>query len=475
MDESLLKIVDSPQHHLPLIIWEVDTHGILVQARGQGLELFHLGPNYGRGLNVLKDYAAYTPIVDGLRSALNGESVAFEVWMLQHCYKTIMGPKLDSNQAICGAIAITLDITDSKIIHNELDSATKRHQRTLDLYSGVAHSLAEGVCLFNQNGKLTFINPALSELLKIEVDFTSFSDLLNYCEDVEKKIQLQQSYSVALQTQSHFKMELFLTATDNKKISAQASIASILDQANTIIGAVVLITDVSAIFEQKKRISNLYLELSHRVKNTFQVIQSLISLMSIEAQTKESKQILTDLEHRIVALSLAQNQLQQVDNSSAIPPCTYLQNLIDTFKFSFTYQNLFSINCIQPKLHDDNLILPSPVLSSIGFILTELLMNTLKASNQSTPLTATITVVTDEKFFNLFYFDNGVFFELHHSETNEQGIGTTLLKSFTEHINSRLEFVDENTLHQAHDQIRQEIATTMKPRRVYRLRVPLNK
>lgn len=473
MDESLLKIVDSPQHHLPLIIWEVDTQGILVQARGQGLELFHLGSNYGRGLDVLKDYADYTPIVEGLRSALKGESVAFEVWMLQHCYKTIMGPKFDSNQAICGAIAVTLDITDTKIIQNELDSATKRHQRTLDLYSGVARSLAEGVCLFNQNGKLTFINPALLELLKIQENLTSFGDFLIYCEDVEKKILLQQSYAAALQTQSNFKTKLILTATDSRKVSAQVSIASILDQSNTVIGAVILITDVSAIFEQKQRISNLYLELSHRVKNTFQVIQSLISLMTIEAQTKESKQLLTDLEHRINALSLAQNHLNQGDNSIAVQPCGYLQNLIDTFKFSFTYQNVFSINCVQPKLHDENLILPSAVLSSIGFILTELLMNTLKASSQTTPLTATITVVTDDKYFNLYYLDNGVFFDLDHSELNEQGIGTTLLKSFTEHIKSNLEFIDENTLLKAHHQLKQHLSTNLKPRRAYRLRVPL--
>jgi two-component sensor histidine kinase len=70
-------------------------------------------------------------------------------------------------------------------------------------------------------------------------------------------------------------------------------------------------------------------EVHHRVKNNFQVINSLISFQAGKAETEETKSALLGLHSRIYALGLVHQGLMQSDNLSTFDIRSFLRDLCD--------------------------------------------------------------------------------------------------------------------------------------------------
>lgn len=68
-------------------------------------------------------------------------------------------------------------------------------------------------------------------------------------------------------------------------------------------------------------------EVHHRVKNNFQVVNSLIRLQSTHAKGAETKAVLADLHHRVYALGLVHQQLMQSDKLATFDVRAFLYDL----------------------------------------------------------------------------------------------------------------------------------------------------
>ncbi len=82
--------------------------------------------------------------------------------------------------------------------------------------------------------------------------------------------------------------------------------------------------DLTGMIEQRDL---LLREVHHRVKNNFQVVNSLIRLQSMHAKDPETKTVLADLHRRVYALGLVHQQLMQSDNLATFDVRAFLYDL----------------------------------------------------------------------------------------------------------------------------------------------------
>ena len=82
--------------------------------------------------------------------------------------------------------------------------------------------------------------------------------------------------------------------------------------------------DLTGMIEQRDL---LLREVHHRVKNNFQVVNSLIHLQSAHAKDAETKTVLADLHRRVFALGLVHQQLMQSNNLATFNVRAFLYDL----------------------------------------------------------------------------------------------------------------------------------------------------
>lgn len=120
---------------------------------------------------------------------------------------------------------------------------------------------------------------------------------------------------------------------------------------------------------QKHRL--LLRETNHRIKNNFQLILAAISFCRNEIETDNGRQILDELTRKILAMSLAHDQLP-TSVSGAINLPNYISALAARLKEPF--EN------IAITVHADELNAPIGVALPIGLITNELITNSIKHS-----------------------------------------------------------------------------------------------
>ncbi|NBB89790.1 MAG: hypothetical protein GVY23_01120 [Spirochaetes bacterium] len=124
-------------------------------------------------------------------------------------------------------------------------------------------------------------------------------------------------------------------------------------------------------------------ELNHRVKNNLNMLTSLLSLKDAEIEED-----LSDITHRIAAIGLIHEKLQQYDVVQLISVREYLQELLETLFSSLTSRHVEIVNNIENVHTDPDTAIP------LGLIVNEVATNAIKhgfRSNEEARFTVTLT------------------------------------------------------------------------------------
>lgn len=137
------------------------------------------------------------------------------------------------------------------------------------------------------------------------------------------------------------------------------------------------VTDARASDRQKDRLisekTELMRELQHRIANSLQIIASVLMQSARKVGTDESREHLRDAHHRVIAIAELQRHLAETgDGAVAIGP--YLKQLCRTLGASMIGDHdQTSLN-----VETDDSQIPGNASVSIGLIVTELVINSLK-------------------------------------------------------------------------------------------------
>ncbi|MBU2926987.1 histidine kinase dimerization/phosphoacceptor domain -containing protein [Winogradskyella psychrotolerans] len=118
----------------------------------------------------------------------------------------------------------------------------------------------------------------------------------------------------------------------------------------------------------------LFKEIHHRVKNSLQMVSSLLFLQSQNIENSDAKNAIKDAQNRVRSLSLIHQKLYSKQHLIGVETKDYISELTQDIFYSHQLES----QDLDFQLDVENLVLDIDTLTPIGLILNELIVNVLK-------------------------------------------------------------------------------------------------
>jgi two-component sensor histidine kinase len=145
-------------------------------------------------------------------------------------------------------------------------------------------------------------------------------------------------------------------------------------------------------------------EVQHRVANSLQIIASVLMQSARRVQSAEARRHLQDAHHRVMSIASVQDQLA-ISGSADVALRPYLTQLCRSIAASM----IPDPEALILSVRADDISVPAAVSISLGLIVTELVINSLKhAFPDGGPGLITVDYATDAEDWTLAVADSGI-------------------------------------------------------------------
>jgi PAS domain S-box-containing protein len=183
-----------------------------------------------------------------------------------------------------------------------------------------------------------------------------------------------------------------------------------------------------------ERIGMLLQELTHRVKNSLQIIAAMVAIEARSHKSGEGKAALERVSHRINALGQLYSQLNKANTVESVDAATYLVGLCRDL-FSSVHEE--GATSIVLKTDIESGLLPTDRAILIGLIVNELVTNAVKyAFPGDTKGTVLVSLKRGAGELRLTVADNGQWLDPRRADS---GLGGRLVGGFTQQLGGQIE------------------------------------
>ena len=182
-----------------------------------------------------------------------------------------------------------------------------------------------------------------------------------------------------------------------------------------------------------ERIGMLLQELTHRVKNSLQIIAAMVSIEARSHKSGEGKAALERVSHRISALGQLYSKLSKANTVEAVDAATYLDELCRDLIASVHKEDGTSIVL---KTDIESELLPTDRAITIGLMVNELVTNAVKyAFPGDTKGTVLVTLKRVPGELRLTVADDGQGLDPRRADS---GLGGRLVEGFAQQLGGQL-------------------------------------
>jgi diguanylate cyclase (GGDEF)-like protein/PAS domain S-box-containing protein len=231
-ERQIERIVESA----PILLFTLDSEGVFTYCKGKAMELLHASEKRTVGRNIFDIHRHQPDFLQGVRSALKGETVTVMLDYRECHFENLLIPTIDEQQKVVGLSGITTDQTEQHRVYEEL-SRNEEHYRVL------AENSQSGVWRLSVAGyKTIYANRTLLDL----VGLNELSDLQErsweefFTAESIKQIKVQfsllesglaNSFETSLRSQSGEERHVLVASAmlENEQGDADSIIANILD------------------------------------------------------------------------------------------------------------------------------------------------------------------------------------------------------------------------------------------------------
>jgi two-component sensor histidine kinase len=187
-------------------------------------------------------------------------------------------------------------------------------------------------------------------------------------------------------------------------------------------------------------------EMRHRVANSLTIIASILMLKARTVQSEETRQHLQDAHKRVLSVAAVQDHLHVAGQIGFIEIAPYLTRLCEALADSMIGES----RAIALKVQGSTGHLISRQAVSIGLIVTELVLNSLKHAFPPETRAGQIVVAYDPagSSWKLSISDNGIGVPGDGSEPSGQkksGLGTSIVKALAHQLDAQVEIISSPT------------------------------
>jgi PAS domain S-box-containing protein len=204
-----------------------------------------------------------------------------------------------------------------------------------------------------------------------------------------------------------------------------------LDGAGSIIGAIVMLVDVSERKQAETQQRIFLKELNHRVKNNMQMLQILLEAGVRKARSSEAREVLEEASGRIIAMAAAQRVLYTTHDATRFNARDFLNAVCETAKHTFPQE--LHIDC-----EADSVQLPNDSATPLALIANELLTNAVKYGvNRQSGGTIRVRLTRENDSFLFYVEDDGPGFDL--PSVQQRSSGLALVRALARQLRAEFE------------------------------------
>ena len=393
--------------------------------------------------NFIKIFENAPDIISEIYNSVKNE-VRFRIERIRlkndsRCF-TIEGAILkDLDSGISFLICVIQDIT-SFVVSEE------NNNRIREFYESILNNIPVDIAVFNKEHQYLFLNPIAVQNDEVR-KFLIGKDDFDYCNKFNKNISIAQN-----------RREFFLDVLNQNKnvefvdevVSAEGKIlyrlrrfSPIYRENNEFLFMIGFGIDITEKMEQELRLKesveekqSLLGEIHHRVKNNLALVSGLVELQGSKITDATMKSHLTEIQHRIAAMSLIHEKLYKSSNFSKIDLKDYLHDLILSLSSFFNKGGKIDV-----KFDLDQVFVTNKKAIPIALIVNELITNAFKYAFGE-KLTGSINVKLksngDDIELSISDSGNGIDKDFNISKSNS--LGFKLINIFTKQIKGSFEY-----------------------------------
>jgi two-component sensor histidine kinase len=184
-------------------------------------------------------------------------------------------------------------------------------------------------------------------------------------------------------------------------------------------------------------------EMQHRVGNSLQIIASIIMLKARTVDSEETRRHLHDAHKRVLSVATVQQQLHASATTGSIEMNPYLSKLCEALSSSMIGDG----QTISLKVSGEGGVATSRDAESLGLIVTELVINSLKHAFNKDTKDEQITVAYDVSGtdWKLSVVDNGIGKPDGVFAQPKAGLGTGIVNALAKQLNAKVDTVSGPT------------------------------
>lgn len=353
---------------------------------------------------------------------------------------TIEGAILkDLESGISYLICVIQDVT-SFVVSEENNNKIK------EFYESILNNIPVDIAVFNKDHQYLFVNPIAVQNNTVR-EFLIGKDDFDYCKEFNKDILIAQN-----------RREFFLDVLNKNKnvefvdesISSEGKISYRLRRFSPIyrenkefLFMIGFGIDITEKMEQEIQLKHsveekqsLLGEVHHRVKNNLALVTGLIELQGSKIPDESMKTHLTEIQHRISAMSLIHEKLYKSSNFAKIDLKEYLHDLISSLSLFFNKGGKIHLN-----FDLDQVFVSNKKAIPIALIVNELITNAFKyAFGEHLNGNIDVKLKSNSNEIELSISDsgNGIAKDFNISKSNS--LGFKLITIFTKQLKGTYEY-----------------------------------
>lgn len=184
-------------------------------------------------------------------------------------------------------------------------------------------------------------------------------------------------------------------------------------------------------------------EMQHRIANSLQIIASILMLKARAVVSEETRNHLKDAHNRVLSVAIVQKHLVPSGRVELIEVTPYLRTLCASLAHSMVSE---SRPVVIETTGTDGVTVTSTVAVSIGLVVTECVINSLKHAFAEGRTDGKIVVAyeVDADGWSLSIGDNGVGKARAPPSTNKSGLGTSIVLALAQQLNANVETTSDH-------------------------------
>lgn len=369
-------------------------------------------------------------------------------------FLTQIEPACDSDGEIVGWVGVHTDISAQQTTEARLHTAYSRLQAVDSYREAILGQLAEGVIITDPDGKISFVNQAANTLhgvRKLDVEPEEYASTYSlFTEDGDPHpMETLPLARAVLHNETVIRARWRIRRPDGTEVLAIGNAQPVYAADGEKIGAVLTIHDDTERYAIERDLADavkvkdaLLYEVNHRVKNSLQIVTSLLQLQSRKSDSPELKQALNEARSRVDIVANLHRHLYSEGEHTSVELGDYLKQFADETIGAFSSNGSIKHNFSAESDISLNMDKAVPVALIVG----ELLTNAIKyAFGAGGPNEIDLHITANEGRVKITVADNGVGLKAGFDPMSSAGFGMTIVNALLQQLSGEIRIIPQAT------------------------------